>query len=193
MRISSSQLFAIALLSLLAALGFWLQSALQPPEVRNDGKLRHDPDSMAENFLVRQFDDKGLVKYRLTAPYMEHYPDDDSSRVDRPKLEYFRPQRPTLTLTADRAEVTSKGEKVDLEGNVRGVRAATAQRPEMIALTPSLTVLPNDGLAFTDSPVEIKEDKSWIKGVGMRLDNNLSTIELKSRVTGMSYPRRASK
>ena len=193
MKMGSTQLFAIALLSVLAALGFWLQSALQPPEVRNDGKLRHDPDSMAENFLVRQFDDRGRVKYRLTAPYMEHYPDDDSSKVDRPKLEYFRPMRPMLTLTADQAQVTSKGEQVDLKGNVRGVRAKTAQRSEMVALTPELTVRPNEGIAYTDRPVEIREDKSWVKGVGMRLDNNLSTIELKSQVTGMSYPRRANK
>lgn len=33
---------------------------------------------MAENFLMRQFDDQGQVKYRLTAPYLEHYPDDTS-------------------------------------------------------------------------------------------------------------------
>ena len=58
---------------------------------------------------------------------------------------------------------------------------------------PDLTVQPDDGTAFTQSPVEITEDKSWVKGVGMHLDNNTSTFELQSQVTGLSYPRRAKK
>ena len=56
MRFGSSQLFVIVLLALLAGLSFWLQRAVAPVETVNDGKMRHDPDAIAENFLVRQFD-----------------------------------------------------------------------------------------------------------------------------------------
>jgi lipopolysaccharide export system protein LptC len=58
---------------------------------------------------------------------------------------------------------------------------------------PDLTVQPDAGTAFTNSPVEITEDRSWVKGVGMQVDNNASTFVLQSQVTGMSYPRRAKK
>lgn len=193
MRFSPSQLFAVALLTLLAGLSFWLQRVVAPVEVVQDGKLRHDPDAIAENFLVRQFDEKGRVKYRLTAPYMMHFPDDDSSELKSPTLINYRPNAPQLTLTGKNAKVTSKGQTVFLWDDVKVVRAATPARPELVARMPDLTVQPDDGTAFTGSPVEITEDKSWVKGVGMHLDNNTSTFELQSQVTGLSYPRRAKK
>lgn len=193
MRFGSSQLFVIVLLALLAGLSFWLQRAVAPVETVNDGKMRHDPDAIAENFLVRQFDEKGHVKYRLTAPYMMHFPDDDSSELQSPTLIHYRPDAPSLTLSGNNARVTSKGQTVFLWDDVKAVRAATPTRPETVARMPELTVEPEAGIAFTKSPVVITEDKSWVKGVGMHLDNNTSTYELQSQVTGLSYPRRAKK
>ena len=193
MRFGSNQLFVVVLLALLAGLSFWLQRAVAPVEVVRDGKLRHDPDAIAENFMVRQFDEKGRIKYRLKAPYMMHFPDDDSSELKSPTLINYRPNAPQLTLTGKNAKVTSKGQTVFLWDDVKVVRAATPARPELVARMPDLTVQPDDGTAFTGSPVEITEDKSWVKGVGMHLDNNTSTFELQSQVTGLSYPRRAKK
>ncbi len=193
MRFGSSQLFVIVLLALLAGLSFWLQKAITPLDVAHDGKLRHDPDAMAENFMIRQFDERGHIKYRLTAPYMEHFPDDDTSELKSPTLTHYRPNAASLTLTGKNAKVTSQGQTVYLWDDVKAVRAATPDRPEMVARMPDLTVQTEEGIAFTPSQVVITEDKSWAKGVGMRLDNNASTFELQSQVTGLSYPRRAKK
>ena len=193
MKLGANQLFTIALLASLAGLSFWLERIVAPVETRPDGKLRHDPDSIAENLLVRQFDEEGRVKYRLTAPYLEHFPDDDASELKKPTLTQYRPDAAPVTVPGANARVTSKGEVVFLWDDVKVVRAATVDRPEAVARMPDLTVHPDDGIAFTQSPVEITEDKSWVKGVGMRLDNNTSTFELQSQVTGLSYPRRAKK
>ena len=193
MKFGSNQLFVVVLLALLAGLSFWLQRAVTPVEIVRDGKLRHDPDAMAENFLVRQFDEKGGVKYRLTAPYLEHFPDDGSSELKSPVLTQYRPDAVTVTTSGNHARVTSQGETVYLWEDVKAVRSATRDRPAMVARMPDLTVQPDSGIAFTSSPVEIAEDRSWVKGVGMHVDNNASTFVLQSQVTGMSYPRRAKK
>ena len=193
MKLGANQLFTIALLASLAGLSFWLERIVAPVETRQDGKLRHDPGSIAENLLVRQFDEEGRVKYRLTAPYLEHFPDDDASELKKPTLTQYRPDAAPVTVSGDNARVTSKGEVVFLWDDVKVVRAATVDRPEAVARMPDLTVHPDDGIAFTQSPVEITEDKSWVKGVGMRLDNNTSTFELQSQVTGLYYPRRVQK
>jgi lipopolysaccharide export system protein LptC len=193
MKIGTSQLFTIALLASLAGLSFWLERIVAPAETKPDAKLRHDPDSIAENLLVRQFDEEGRVKYRLTAPYLEHFPDDDASELKKPTITQYRPDAAPVTVSGDNARVTSKGEVVFLWDDVRVVRAATVDRPEAVARMPDLTVHPDDGIAFTQSPVEITEDKSWVKGVGMRVDNNTSTFELQSQVTGLYYPRRVQK
>ena len=193
MRIGANPLFAIVLLSLLAGLSFWLERAVAPEEVRRDGKLRHDADAIAERFLVRQFDESGRIKYRLTAPYLEHYPDDDSSGLKSPVLVHYRLDAPPLSVSGKNAVVTRKGQVVFLWDEVEVVRAASADRPEAVARMPDLTVRPDDGIAFTQSPVVITEDRSWVKGVGMDLDNNNSTFVLQSQVTGLYYPRRAQK
>jgi lipopolysaccharide export system protein LptC len=193
MKLGASKLFTIALLASLAGLSFWLERIVAPVETKPDAKLRHDPDSIAENLLVRQFDEEGRVKYRLTAPYLEHFPDDDASELKKPTLTQYRPDAAPVTVSGDNARVTSKGGVVFLWDDVKVVRAATVDRPEAVARMPDLTVHPDDGIAFTQSPVEITEDKSWVKGVGMRLDNNTSTFELQSQVTGLYYPRRVQK
>ena len=193
MKLGASQLFTIILLVLLAGLSFWLERAVAPVETRHDGKSRHEPDSIGENVQVRQFDAEGRLKYRLMAPYSEHFPDDDSSELKKPILTQYRPDAAPVTVSGDNARVTSKGKVVFLWDDVKVVRAATVDRPEAVARMPDLTVQPEDGTAFTQSAVEITEDKSWVKGVGMRLDNNTSTFELQSQVTGLYYPRRVQK
>lgn len=180
-----SQLFPIILLALLAGLTFWLQKVVDSEVPHVTSKQQHEPDAIAENFTVRRLDQNGQVKYRLTAPYLEHFPDDDSSLIKSPTLISYRPNAAPLTLAADNAKVTSKGETVYLWDKVSVTRAATAERQAMVARMPDLTVQPDLGFAFTNSPVEITEGPSWIKGVGARLDQNTAIFVLQSQVTGL--------
>ncbi|MDR2188852.1 MAG: LPS export ABC transporter periplasmic protein LptC [Azonexus sp.] len=179
------QLFPIILAALLAALSFWLQNVVDVAEPKRDGNLRHDPDAIAENFIVRRFDAEGRVKYRLTSPWLEHYPDDDSSELRSPTLVNFRPDGPPLTLSAQNARVSAEGETVFLWDDVNAVRAADADRPELRFRSPYLTAQPDLGTAFTNSPVEITQGQSWLKGIGARIDTHLSTFVLQSQVTGV--------
>jgi lipopolysaccharide export system protein LptC len=187
-----SQLFPIIVLALLAGLTFWLQSAVDHSDEKHDGKLRHDPDAIAENFVARRFDETGHVKYRLSGPYMEHYPDDDTSVLKLPVLISYRPNTPPLTITAKHAKVTAKGEVAFLWEDVRITRAATDTRPELVATTPDLTVQSEAGIAFTNSPVEITQGQSWVTGVGAQIDNNASTFVLQSQVKGQYIRPRAT-
>ncbi|HEX6736535.1 MAG TPA: LPS export ABC transporter periplasmic protein LptC [Azonexus sp.] len=179
------QLFPIILVALLAGLSFWLQRAVDIEESRRDGKLRHDPDAIAENFVIRRFDDNGQLKYRLTAPYLVHYPDDDSSELSSPTLVNYRPDAPSITFSALNAKVSAEGETIFLWDEVNVLREATAERPAMHARMPDLTVQPDLGIAFTNSPVEITMGQSWLKGIGAHLDNNVSTFVLQSQITGV--------
>lgn len=179
-----SQLFPIIILSVLATLTFWLQSAIDPGNDKHDGKFRHDPDGVAENFIVRRFDETGRVKYRLTGPYMVHYADDDSSELKSPVLISYRPDAPQIRVTSNFAKITSKGEVAYLWDDVRITRAATAEQLELVARTPDLTVQTDAGFAFTNSPVEITQGQSWVTGVGAQIDNNKSTFVLQSQVKG---------
>ncbi|MBK7899198.1 MAG: LPS export ABC transporter periplasmic protein LptC [Azonexus sp.] len=187
----TGQVYPIVLLSLLAALSYWLQQVLDQPVAPPPDKTRHDPDTVAENFTVRRFDPEGRLRYRLIAPRMLHYGDDDSSLIENPLLVQTRPDAPDMTLAAERAVVAAEGETVFFWGDVVATRAASGDRPEMVARMPDLTVQPDAGTAFTDGPVEITRGQSWTRGVGLSLDNNTSVLVLKSQVTGLLYPSKA--
>lgn len=183
----SGQIFPLVLLALLAALSFWLESIVDLPDPRRDGKLRHDPDTVVERFMVRHLNAEGRLQYRLQSPHMQHFPDDDSSLIQKPRLTHYRPGAPDMVLIGQQARVTEKGDNVYLWGDVVATRAASAERPEMVARMPDLTVRPNDGTGHTKSPVEITEGQTWLKGIGMNLDNNKATFALQSQVTGHIY------
>ena len=185
MKAWSSQIFIIGLLALLAGLTFWLDKGQSVDEARTDSKQRHDPDAMADNFVMRRFDETGVVKYRLSAPHMKHFPDDDSSVLTNPTLTTYRPESPPVTILAKNAVSTSQGSTVFMWEDVSITRAATPERQEMVARMPDLTAQTEAGFAFTDSPVEITQGESWVKGVGAFLDNNTSILTLQSQVTGL--------
>lgn len=180
----SAQIFPIVLLGIIAALTFWLQAALTPDEARPDRTLAHEPDAIAENFEIRRLDEQGQLKYRLNAPHLQHFPDDDSSEIRSPRLISYRQDAPPVTLTAGQARITAQGENVVLTDKVEITRPATAQAPALVARTATLNVLPDAGTAQTDQPVEISQGASWVTGVGARIDNNASTFELLSQVRG---------
>lgn len=188
-----SQLFPIVVLALLAGLSFILQSTIDRYDPVRNGKARHDPDAIAENFSIVRFDENGQVKYRLISPYMEHYPDDDSSLMNSPVFVSVRPASPPVIIASQHGMATSGGEVVFLWEDVLAHRDASSGEFGMDARMPDLTVQTDAGFAFTQSPVEITRGNSWLKGVGMHIDNNASTFVLQSQVTGLYYSPKAKK
>lgn len=184
MKYWPAQLLPIALLGLLAALTFWLRQTVENNTPQPPRPVAHDIDATAEGFTVRRYDETGYLKYRLSAPHLQHFADDDSSQVRSPVLVAYREGMEAATVSADHADVSAKGETVVLRENVRIVRPPAGGRPETVARMPDLTVLPDEGTASTDSPVEITQGNSWMTGVGMNYDNNAATLELLSQVRG---------
>lgn len=186
-----SQLFPVILLSLLAGLSFVLSSAVDRGDPPGNSKLRHDADAISEHFSIMRFDQHGQIKYRLIAPYMIHYPDDDTSLINSPTFVSYRENAEPVIISSNHAKVTSGGDVIFLWEDVIAHREASTLRPAMVARMPDLTVQAESGFAFTSSPVEITQLNSWLKGTGMDLDNNNSTFILRSQVTGVYYSPKA--
>lgn len=187
-----SQLFPVVLLALLAGLTFVLQNVVDRNEVPREQKKQHHRDAIAENFSILRFDENGQIKYRLVAPYMEHFPDDDSSVITSPTMVSYRSNAEPLTISSGHAKATAKHDVTFLWDNVILHRAATASQSAMTAYMPDLTVQSEAGFAFTSSPVEITQGTSWLKGTGMQLDNNNATFVLQSQVTGLYFRPKAT-
>jgi lipopolysaccharide export system protein LptC len=188
-------LFPLALLLALAGLTFWLRHAVELPEERRDGRYRHDPDYIVEQPQLRKLDKNGNLQYTLNAVDIRHFPDDNSTDMTQPKMVAVHPDKPPLTMSSERAHLSEDGQLLELYDNVRISRAATPAQAALLATMPDLTVHLNEERAFTRSPVLIEQGPSWLKGVGMQVDNKAQSYVLESQATGRfenRHPQRQS-
>lgn len=179
-----TSLFPIALLLAVAAVTVWLDRQVQPPERARDGKARHDPDYVVENFSATRIGADGVPRYTLSARRMVHYPDDDSTYLDAPKLVSYSNAGTTMTATSKNAMLSSNGENAYLTDDVRLVRSAYADKSELTVRTSYLHIIPDDDIAKTDKSVQIYDANTLITSVGLEFNNQTLILKLLSNVRG---------
>lgn len=188
-----SAIFPLSILLALAGLTLWLRYATEQPSERHDGKNRHDPDYIVGQAVVRKIDPLGKLAYTIKAEEIRHYPDNDTTDLVKPDVVYLRDQKPPVTMTAERGTMDKPGNRLDLYENVRITRLEAPNDPAMIATAPDLTIFPDDEKAFTKSPVQITQGKSWLKGVGLQVDNRAQTYILESQAVASLESKHAKK
>jgi lipopolysaccharide export system protein LptC len=103
-----------AVLIALAALSWWLPTALTPPGNLFEGESRHEPD---------------YTIYELRAAKLVHYGDDDTAELTQPYLIQFPPDAAPVHTRADRGQVSANGKEILMQGNVRVTRGASGNDP----------------------------------------------------------------
>jgi len=184
----------VLLLGLLAALTYWLNAQIRPGENAFDGSNRHDPDVFVEHFKAVSLDREGRIRQSLEADRAEHFPDDDNTALDHPRIAFTDPGKPRLDVAADRASITGNREHAFFEGHVRAERAATTDaegKPDgpIVFESEFLHVIPKQDRIVTDRPVTISEPRATINATGLEYDNRSKELQLKSRVSGQLQPR----
>jgi len=190
----------VLLLAGLAALTYWLDAQVQPPPQHRDGSSRHDPDLFLVDFRAVNFDADGKPVESLTAVRGDHFPDDDSVALTKPRFRMMQTGKPTFSIDADRGRVSGDRENVYFTGNVQAHReaeeASTRDREPSGPITLEteyLHVVPKTERADTDRRVTIREPRGIIEAVGLELDNKSKTAKLRSRVSGTFEPQNLKK
>ena len=76
----------VAVLCVMAALGIWMQiSLLEPVTTETVSGPGREPDYYIQNFTATGRDEVGVI-YVLKAERLVHFPDDNTSLLDKPKL-----------------------------------------------------------------------------------------------------------
>lgn len=187
MRWHYTRLLPIALMFALAMLTFYLERAVREEE-RHPALRRHDPDYIVHNFTTISFNSAGVAESTLSAARMIHYPDDDSTELEAPRLVRTMPQEPRMTVRADRGTLSSEGQEIFLYDNVRLVRDAGAGRPEARLSTSFLHVVQPRSLARTDRPVLLEEPSRSLAGRGMEYNYDSGNLVLHADVRGRFEP-----
>ena len=180
----------LPLLPLLLLLGaaYWLNLQVQPPVSEANPNLRHDPDYVIDNFTATTLDQHGKIRFIMSAKKMWHYPDDDTTHLEIPRLESFAAERPPMRMSALNGEISRKGDEIFLRNDVTIVRPAYANQSELTFNTNYLHVVPDKDMVDTDQPVTMVDARTKLNAVGMELDNKANTIKFLSRVKTVYEP-----
>ncbi|HMM52619.1 MAG TPA: LPS export ABC transporter periplasmic protein LptC [Burkholderiaceae bacterium] len=174
---------SIALLLALAAGTYFLaQTSLRDEGPAAARLLTHDPDYFVEDLVFTRINNHGAPVFRVSANRMVHYPDDESSDFEQPVMVSLDPEKPRVTVRADRGSTSADGAETVLTGNVVLVRDADAGEPRMTIRTESATVYSETEIARTDLPVRIERGDSVLTGVGMEFNNAARSLRVDSRV-----------
>ena len=176
--------FPIIVLSVLAFITFWIDHTVKLKAAKIDGASRHDIDYFLENFVTTRTDSKGNVKHILAAVQMQHYPDDDSTELVRPRFTQYGESRPYTQIEGQKGFVSANGKVVEFKGNVVITRQAYAGRGEMRVLTDYIKILPDEEKASTENQVTIIQGGTKVVAQGMTYDKSTEDLTLNSRVKG---------
>ncbi len=174
----------LLVLILLALLSFWIEHYVQAPEKVTGNKSRlHNADYFMDNFVTSKTDDRGRLKSKLAAIRLEHYPDDDSIHVIRPRFTQYASNGSYNQIEAQRGLISADGETAEFFDHVTVLRPAHKNRQSMSLQTDYLKIIPDQNLATTPSAVRINlGENSYMMGTGMIYDKESGNLTLQKKV-----------
>jgi len=127
----------------LVGLTAWMQSDLlgEPENEEQVITENHDPDYYIENFSAVGMDTDGNRQYLLEADRMVHFPDDDTSLLDKPHVIQYEPGRAPTHIYSETGWVSANGDEVKLTGNVRVIRGRDDTGSGGVTTTDTLNIV----------------------------------------------------
>lgn len=183
----------VAVLAILVALTFWLSRFAQPNE-RRTGEQSHDPDLIIENFSARKLSTDGNVQYAVNAARMTHFPDDDSSQLEKVTLVATDAKQPGMTIRAPIGQLVRKSDGSDeviMKGGVVLETVATDKYPAIKLTTPKLTAYPDTYMARSNDGVVLESSAGTLTAKSFLL--NTQTRGVVFDLVEITYPPRRSK
>ena len=174
-------LTALLIVILLAMASGWIFESLEKNPILTKEKARHDPDYFLHNFTATTMNAKGNPAYKVTAQHLEHYPDDNSMKLQTPFFSFYENNIKTWTAQSHEATVVENGEKIYLSGEVvlNQIKISKKDIPAVLSAE-QLIIEPKNEIAHTKSKINLRKGKNTIDAVGMRADLNKGRIEFLS-------------
>lgn len=177
------------LVTIVAALSYWLHTFEQPEGTAAVGHAPDSPQSFMDGIHLRAMSEQGYPRFELQAARMAYYADDKRTEVEQPFLTVFRPSGQIWTAAAERGTALNGDEQVLLHGQVVVRQPVDPARPggaaELEIRTRELSVFPRQELAQTKQFTTIVRPEGRVEAVGMNVYFPQERLQLLSQVRGV--------
>ena len=134
------QAVLVAAIVVMFGLSLWLQmNFLKPKLHQNAPTISHEPDYYIDKFTATGRDSNG-VAYVLEAKRLEHFPDDNTSELDKPKLRQYNEGELSRTTSSDYGKLLEDGITIELKGNVQVTQGATDMAVDSVTSADRMTI-----------------------------------------------------
>jgi lipopolysaccharide export system protein LptC len=144
-----------------------------------------------ENFEALRTDTTGKPQYRLSATRLKHYTGTKRTEMDSPHFVQLSAETGEIDTTARQADVSAEGDEIDLQGDVRVVRAAAAGQSALTLRTARLLAYPESDLLRAPGPVDVHDDTLDMRAGSMTYYAKRRVIELSGRVNATYLSRKS--
>lgn len=169
-------------------LALWLQQLRVDMAFTPPGDTPHVPSMQMQDIALNVFGEDGLPAYRIEAPAMTRYADDDTMELETPVLQVFNPGQPEMTVTSERAWLGADRNEVRLLGEARINQPAAGERGGYDVYTRDVLVFPERREARTDRHVLTLGEGYRIEGNGGDIDMDLGIVHLHRDVNSTYLP-----
>ncbi|EKE71486.1 LPS export ABC transporter periplasmic protein LptC [Gallaecimonas xiamenensis] len=174
-------LFILVLFAITLGLVYWTGNDEDAAQ-QGQAQLVDQPDGIAEDLQVRQFDDKGQLSMQVNADSMTHFSLRQETWLTAPRFElYDQEQHKPWQIRADQAKVTGQ-RLVDLKNGVI-IQSLTDDAPVRRVDTDNLQLDLVQKTMDTDAPVTIIGPGYVTSGVGLEAELEGQQVRLKSQVS----------
>lgn len=184
---SGGYAFPLVVFLALALLTTWLRYLVDKPDPVSDGRFRHDPDYIIEDFRASRLSPQGATLHTLAAKRLLHYPDTDETLVSEPRLLHILADGTQVNIEARRAAISRNGEIIQLSEQV-ALRRPGAEGSELRITTEALTVIPDAGIVTGAARVVADDGRAKLAGTGFTADLNARSFVLHSAANARFPP-----
>jgi lipopolysaccharide export system protein LptC len=172
-------LVALFLLIALVAATYWAAEytkyavALHPP-----ARLTHEKDAWLRDFVMLRTDAKGQAINRLEGVYAEHFPDNDSYHVTRPRVVGQKIESPVVVGVSKTATMEQGGKRITMNGDAYVHRKPDTRNEALDVRSQQLIILPDDNVVYTEMPAEVFKGRLHLLGKGMHYNNDTRQLQI---------------
>lgn len=172
-------IISVGILFILVASTWWAADyAQRAVDIDPPSRLTHEPDNWAKTLVLLRTNQQGQVFQRLEGDLMEHFPDDDSYEILKPRAFVLRPQNPLIIATSRTATIYENGDRIVMHGDAVVLRMGDEERQPLNFRSDELTMLVKQDITYTDLPATAVSGRSRMSGVGMRYNNASQTLDV---------------
>jgi lipopolysaccharide export system protein LptC len=170
---------SISILCILVMSTWWAaEYAQRAVEMDPPSRLTHEPDNWAKTLVLMRTNEQGEVIQRLEGDLMEHFPDDNTYEIHKPRAFALRAENPLIIATSRIATIFEDGDRIVMQGDAVLLRLGDHTRQPLNFRSDALTMLVKQDISFTDLPAVAISGRSRMNGVGMVYNNALQTLDV---------------